>query len=63
MLSSLLVMASDGEAGADWHAWPPALSDRKTANTRHAIAQYLIDATAAEPAERRRQAPQALQPR
>ena len=48
----LLVMASDGEAGAGCHAWPPALSDQEITNTRHAIAQYLIEATAAEPAER-----------
>ena len=48
----LLVMASDGEAGAGCYAWPPALSDQEIANTRHAIAEYLIEATAAEPAER-----------
>ena len=41
-----------GEAGAGCHAWPPALSDQEITNTRHAIAQYLIEATAAEPAER-----------
>ncbi len=48
----LLVMASDGEAGAGSYAWPPALSDEEVTNTRHAIGQYLIAATAAEPAER-----------
>ena len=48
----LLVMAADGEAGAGNHAWPPALSDEEITNTRHAIAQYLIEATTAEPAER-----------
>ena len=48
----LLVMAADGEAGAGSHAWPPALGDEEITNTRHAIAQYLIEATAAEPAER-----------
>ena len=48
----LLVMASDGEAGAGCQAWPPALSDQEIANTRHAISQYLIEATAAKPAER-----------
>ncbi len=41
----LLVMASDGEAGAGCYAWPPALSDREIASTRHAISQYLIEAT------------------
>ena len=45
-------MASDGEAGAGCQAWPPALSDQEIANTRHAISQYLIAATAAKPAER-----------
>ena len=48
----LLVMASDGEVGAGCHAWPPALSDQEIANTRHALSQYLIEATAAKPAER-----------
>ena len=48
----LLVMAADGEAGAGNHAWPPALSDEEITNTRHAIAQYLIEATIAEPAVR-----------
>ena len=48
----LLVMASDGEAGVGSHAWPPAFSEEEITNTRHAIAQYLIEATAAEPAER-----------
>ena len=48
----LLVMAADGEAGAGNHAWPPALSDDEITNTRHAIAQYLIEATTAAPAER-----------
>ena len=48
----LLVMASDGEAGAGGYAWPPAPSDEEVTNTRHAIGQYLIAATAAEPAER-----------
>ena len=48
----LLVMASDGEAGAGSYAWPPALSDEEVTNTHHAIGQYLIEATAAEPAER-----------
>jgi len=48
----LLVMASDGEAGAGNYAWPPALSDEEVTNTRHAIGQYLIEATAAVPAER-----------
>ena len=48
----LLVMAADGVAGAGSHAWPPALSDEEITSTRHAIAQYLIEATAAEPAER-----------
>ena len=48
----LLVMASDGEAGAGSYAWPPVLSDEEVTNTRHAIGQYLIEATAAEPAER-----------
>ena len=41
-----------GEAGAGNHAWPPALSDEEITNTRHAIAQYLIEATIAQPAER-----------
>ena len=49
---TLLVMASDGEAGAGSYAWPPALSDEEVTNTRRAIGQYLIAATAAEPAER-----------
>ena len=48
----LLVMAADGEAGAGNHAWPPALSDEEITNTRHEIAQYLIEATTAAPAER-----------
>ena len=48
----LLVMAADGEAGAGNHAWPPALSDEEITHTRHAIAQYLIEATIAQPAER-----------
>ena len=38
----LLVMASDGEAGAGSYAWPPALSDEKITNARRAIGQYLI---------------------
>ena len=33
----LLVMASDGEAGAGSYAWPPALSDEEVTSTRHAI--------------------------
>ena len=45
-------MAADGAAGAGNHAWPPALSDEEITNTRHAIAQYLIEATTAKPAER-----------
>ena len=48
----LLAMAADGEAGAGNHAWPPALSDEEITNTRHAIAQYLIEATTAAPADR-----------
>ena len=52
MLRRLLVMASDGEVGAGCHAWPPALSGQEIANTRHALSQYLIEATAAKPAER-----------
>ena len=45
-------MAADGAAGAGNHAWPPTLSDEEITNTRHAIAQYLIEATTAEPVER-----------
>ena len=45
-------MASDGEAEAGSYAWPPAFSDEEITNTRHAIGQYLIAVTAAEPAER-----------
>ena len=45
-------MASVGEAGTSSYAWPSALSDEEVTNTRHAIGQYLIETTAAKPAER-----------